>query len=419
MTVHKFQGVGYVYKPTFADMLMSDRVKVVMDKLLLLMFAVFAMLAMLSAVANAAPVRVTGRGPTAVLARRDGFRQAVEQRVGVLIASKTIVVNNAVTLDKVIASSAGLVSGYNLVEAGIDQLGHWVSMDVEVDDQALQTLCIGNPVEQGLVRANLDDPRICVRVHGPSWGTSELVTMLHAAGFSRVSTLQRGPEGFNVNCYLGDVRVTRPRSWGFESDFTATVTCTIRVDDNLGDVALQTSASGSAWSTTAADAAERAQRAALTQACKTFTDWLHVRARTAERHLRIVVHGLNASAAQELAESTSGVARAYVRVVRNDEVHLEVDADCGAVDLAVAIEKEHADVTVFAGDGSVHVYTQEAMDKCKQAKAKREAAAAAAQRKHEEQPKQEQPVMRQATPNARNVFLQPRRETSDGAGVQV
>ncbi len=417
MVVMKFKGVGRVHKPSFTELLMSDRVKVAMDKFLLCLFAVFAILAMLSAAAHAAPVHVTGRGPTAVLARRDAFRQAVEQRVGVLIASKTVVVNSSVTLDKVIASSAGLVTGYALVDAGVDQLGYWAVMDVDVDDQALQSACAASPVEQGLVRANLDDPRVCVRVHGgPAWATSELVTMLHQAGFSRVSTGRRGPEGFDVDCYLGDVRVTRPTSWGFEHDFTATCTASVRVTDNQGDVAMQRSASGSAWSTTAADTQERAQRAALVQVSKELGDWLHTRARTAERHLRVVVHGMNAVNAQALAESTSGVARAYVRVVRDDEVHLEVDADCGAIDLAVAIETEHPDMTVFAFDGSVHAYTGEAIAQRERAKAK---CTTAEQPQPQQQPAQMERAETRA-PRASTAFLRaPSAQQCDDEGTYV
>jgi len=402
MMIKKARGTGrQLAKGWIEQLLDSDRIYDVFAYVCLVTATLFALVVMTSAASAAMSTRVTGRGPTAVLARRDAFRQAVEQRVGVLITAKTIVVENRVVVDKVLTSSEGLISGYVLVDSGVEADGvHFVTMDVEVDDTALTAAVVSGRVDRGLVRANLGDPRIGVRVQGPAWASSELVTMLHDAGFSRVNTSNRGQDGFFVDCWFTDATVSRPRSMGFERDFTCTVACHVRVVDNIGDVAMQTSTSGSAWSTTSADATTRAQQAALQKTARVLTDWLATRARTPERHLRAEMHGFTPADAQRLLENTSGVTRVFIRRAVGTDVLAELDADCTAVELSMGMATEHPDVVVNAGDGTLYIWSADADRQRKAAKREekrqeRAAAAAAA----------EQPVEQQAQPRTRATLL--------------
>ncbi len=303
----------------------------------------------------AADLRVTGRGATSVLARRDAFRQAVEQRVGVLVSSRTLTAEHRVILDRIITSSEGWIDGYTVIADGRDASGYWATLDVELDDSVLTSAFAEESKNCGLVRVNLSDPRICVRVHGAPWATTTLINALHDAGFSRVSTGMPSPDGFIVNCNLSNVRVTRPRSLGFENDFTCSAECSLRVSDGLGDVSLQTTFRAASWSTTADDATVRAQEAALRQASEVFSDWLHRRARTPERHLRAVVYGMDPSDAQRLLEAASGVLRVYVRCILPGKISLEMDADCSAVELAMALEAERQ-FAVNVGGSTVYIF---------------------------------------------------------------
>lgn len=290
--------------------------------------------------AFASTLRVTGHGASSVLARRDAFRQAVEQRIGVLVSARTLTAESRVVFDRVTTSAAGWIDGYTVIADGRDADGYWATLDIDLDDQVLTAAFAEERKNRGLVRVNLSDPRICVWVHGTPWATTTLINALHDAGFSRVSTGMPSPDGFIVNCNLSNVRVTRPRSLGFEQDFTCTAECSLRVSDGLGDVSLQTTFRAASWSTTADDATVRAQEAALRQASETFANWLHRRARTPGRHLRAVVYGMDPSDAQRLLEGTSGVLRVYVRCILPGKISLEMDADCSAVELAMALEAE-------------------------------------------------------------------------------
>lgn len=307
-----------------------------------LFLAVLALLSLclFTSSAFAAAIRVTGRGATSVLARRDAFRQAVEQRVGVLISSRTLTAEHRVIFDRITTSSKGWIDGYTVIADGRDTSGYWATLDVELDDSVLTSAFAKESKNCGLVRVNLSDPRICVRVHGAPWATTTLINALHNAGFSRVSTGMPSPDGFIVNCNLSNVRITRPRSLGFENDFTCSAECTLRVSDGLGDVALQTTFRAASWSTTTDDATIRAQEAALRQASEVFANWLHRRVRTPERHLRAVVYGMGPSDAQRLLEAASGVLHVYVRCILPEKILLELDADCSAVELAMVLEAD-------------------------------------------------------------------------------
>ncbi len=317
-------------------------------------FLLFA-LCLFTSSAFAATVRVTGRGATLVLARRDAFRQAVEQRVGVLVSARTLTAESRVVFDRVTASADGWIDGYTVVADGRDAGGFWATIDVALDDRVLTAAFAEESRNHGLVRVNLSDPRIGVRVQGPAWAASVLVNALHDAGFSRVNTSMPGPDGFLVSCDLSQVRVTRPRSLGFEQDFICTAECTLRVFDGLGDIPMQTSFRAAAWSTTAYDATVRAQEAALRQASEVFADWLHQRARSPERHLRVVIHGVGPAEAQALLESVPGVLRVYVRRAVSGKTELEADADCSAVELAMALESSRQFAVNVSGS-SVYMF---------------------------------------------------------------
>ena len=61
-------------------------------------------------------VQVTGYGKTHELALKDAMRNAVEQTVGIVIGSETLVQNFAMVSDRILTKSLGYVSGYEVLE---------------------------------------------------------------------------------------------------------------------------------------------------------------------------------------------------------------------------------------------------------------------------------------------------------------
>jgi hypothetical protein len=82
-------------------------------------------------------IEVLGVGKTPEEARLNGFRLAVEQAVGSIIASETEVVNNRIARDEVISYASGYVSKYEILWQGQDnvygyktQLKVWIKRSI-------------------------------------------------------------------------------------------------------------------------------------------------------------------------------------------------------------------------------------------------------------------------------------------------
>lgn len=82
-------------------------------------------------------IEVAGDGATPEQARLNGFRLAVEQAVGSLIASETTVVNQRITRDEIISYAAGVVDRYEIVSTAPGPVGIRMTMKVWVRKSAL------------------------------------------------------------------------------------------------------------------------------------------------------------------------------------------------------------------------------------------------------------------------------------------
>lgn len=154
---------------------------------------IFSLLIIFSATALAKSVTVTGTGMTPSDAENDALRAAVENTLGVLVDSETLVQNSMLIRDQIYTQSRGFVTDYTVVNR--EQVsGSWrVTINATVDDQPNSKL-MNELTRLGIINVQLRNPKIAVyvpeghlqyRVPDPA-GETAIVKALIDAGFSNV-----------------------------------------------------------------------------------------------------------------------------------------------------------------------------------------------------------------------------------------
>ena len=160
---------------------------------------IFSLLIFLSATASAKNVTVTGTGITPSDAENDALRAAVENTVGVLVDSETLVQNSILISDQIYTQSRGFVNDYTVLSR--EQVGDiWrVTINATVDDQPNSKL-MNELTRLGIINVQLRNPKIAVYVPeqhlnysvGGSGGETAIVRTLLNAGFNFVTEVGTG-----------------------------------------------------------------------------------------------------------------------------------------------------------------------------------------------------------------------------------
>ena len=157
-------------------------------------FLILAVMIFFSGSAFAKSVTVTGSGVTASDAENDALRLAVENAVGVLVDSNTLVEKNMVLQDQIYTQSRGFVTNYRVTNRQQFAGGWQVTIDADVDDQPNSKL-MNELTRLGVINTQLRNPKIAVyvpeshiqyRVPDPA-GETAIVKALINAGFSQVT----------------------------------------------------------------------------------------------------------------------------------------------------------------------------------------------------------------------------------------
>lgn len=151
------------------------------------------LLMLLPSLAFAKSVTVTGMGATQADAVRDGLRQAVEQAVGALISSETVVKNYQVIQDEIYSKSQGYVQDYKVIDQQQTNDGWQVTLKVKVSTDPNSAL-LTRLQKLKLIDTGLGDPRIAVIIpeylgNQPQYSRTiemTLINKLQTTGFRRV-----------------------------------------------------------------------------------------------------------------------------------------------------------------------------------------------------------------------------------------
>ena len=152
-----------------------------------------AVVCILPNIAIAKNVTVTGLGVTAAEAENDALRNAVENTMGVLVDSETLVQNYAVLSDQIYTKSRGFVTNYAVRSKQQTGQGWQVTIDAEVDDSPNSKL-MTELTRLGIIDNALRNPKIAVyiperhiqyRVPDPA-GETAVVKAFVEAGFTNM-----------------------------------------------------------------------------------------------------------------------------------------------------------------------------------------------------------------------------------------
>jgi hypothetical protein len=99
-------------------------------------------------------VQVTGEGRTPDDARNNGFRLAVEQAVGSVIASETEGRNGRLARDEIINYSGGYVDRYKILKQESSDFGQRITMEVWIRRSSLPDRLLGRSEAAGFVDGN-------------------------------------------------------------------------------------------------------------------------------------------------------------------------------------------------------------------------------------------------------------------------
>ena len=162
---------------------------------------IFSLLLILSTTAFAKNVTVTGRGMTATEAENDALRAAVEDTLGVLVDSETLVQNSMLISDQIYTQSRGFINEYRVLSREQTSGGGWlVTINATVDDQPNSKL-MNELTRLGIINVQLRNPKIAVyvpeqhlnyNVGGGSGGETAIVKTLLNAGFNFVTEVGTG-----------------------------------------------------------------------------------------------------------------------------------------------------------------------------------------------------------------------------------
>ena len=325
----------------------------------------------------AASVTATGQGATERDALHAAMREAIEQRIGVLVDSRTYVENYRVIHDRIYTHSEGYITGYDVLKSEYKNGYYEVTIRADVREELLNADLMSYLQKKAVIRANMQDPRIGVIVvdgngdENPSVENS-LITGLQKNGFSRIvdltqieaSVKQRianaifdGDYGleaigshFNVDYLVTGYLDLNTNGIPLIEDYpfvgslnNVAVNLSVRMlNANTGEIVYAGSADGQAFNL-GAKAMQEALKKATAPIVKELSKSALQKAANPEQHVTILVTNNrlgSMSDAYAFISNIPGVSGVYTRTKQAGVMQIDVDYHGTAYDLAQALEHE-------------------------------------------------------------------------------
>lgn len=148
-------------------------------------------------VGSAQQVNISGYGTTIDEAERDALRNAVEQAVGTMVDSTTLVKNTMLINDEIYTQSRGYITNYTILSKRLNADGMYeIIINANVDTNPNSKL-MNELTRLGIINRQLRDPKIAViipeyhikaRIPDPA-GETAVIRKLVDAGFSRITDI--------------------------------------------------------------------------------------------------------------------------------------------------------------------------------------------------------------------------------------
>ena len=328
--------------------------------------------------ALAAAVTATGQGAAERDALHAAMREAIEQKVGVLVDSRTYVENYRVIHDQIYTHSEGYIAGYDVIRSEYKDGYYEVTIRAEVREELLNADLMSKLQKKAVIRANMQDPRIGVIVvenGGRENAAVEnaLIAGLRNNGFSRLVDLTQIEASVRHRIadavFEGDHALAEMMRSQFNVDYLVTGHADISADGlpliedypfvgsisnvvvnlsvrmlnvNTGEIVYAGSADGQAF-----NLSSKAEKEALGKATKSIVKELSrsalQKAANPEQHVTLIVTGGVLGTMGEAYERISripGVSGVYTRSMQGGNMQIDVDYHGTAHDLAQALERD-------------------------------------------------------------------------------
>ena len=323
-------------------------------------FAVIIFLLMTFSTCFAKNILVTGQGSTERSAIKNAMRMAIEQELGAVIDSKTLVQNHQVISDKISTDSEGFISGYEIISKRVENGIFFVTIRADVNSQAVKTHLMSYLQKKSVVDTNADSPRIAVLAYDNeqreySEVENEILSALQRQGFTRIVDLNQINRAVKrrIISAENDTALIKTLTNDFHIDYLVMSEVKISADKNISLASRLISVNtgkiiyaGNSYSnagmfTANTDSIKIAARragyeisnAALNSAAKIEQ---HIILFISESTFRKI--GGTLTAVVQRAESIDGVNDAFVRNM-SGSLELDVDYDGTAADFALELER--------------------------------------------------------------------------------
>ena len=335
------------------------------------------LLLMIPSFACAGEVITIGQGSTLEAAIHSAMRAAIEQEIGTLVESKTIVKNRQTIIDDIMINSSGLIEGYEVLSQTESDGIFEVEVKSNVNNEKLQAGLMTVLQKKTIVETNMNDPRIAVIAlddDGAEYAEieNEIISSLQGQGFNRLIDLQQLDSSLKMRLKnaTGDVALRQSIENQYHIDYLVNVQVKVlqtentsaavlsprMISINTGEIIYSGTFTGNARMFSKSGL-EGAIRNASKQAAFAISNAALKHAAQVEQHITVIVTRETMRKFNNDLESISdyfkdiqGVRNVFKRSVLNDTTQLDLNFDGTVSELVAELNDEGFTVIEMASE---------------------------------------------------------------------
>ena len=332
---------------------------------------------MMPSFAFAGEVITTGQGSTLEAAIHSAMRAAIEQEVGTLVESETLVKNRQTIIDDIIISSKGLIEGYEILNQSQSNGIFEVEIKSNVNDERLQSGVMTVLQKKVIVETNMNDPRVAVIAlddSGEEYAEieNEIISGLQGQGFSRLIDLQQLDSALKMRLKnaAGDADLRQFIENQYHIDYLVNVQVKIlqtennsavvlsprMISVNNGEIIYSGTFTGNARMFSKSGV-NGAIRSAAKQAAYAISNAALNRAAQVEQHFTVIItketmnrFDNNLRSISNRIVSLRGVRKVFKRGIINDVAQFDLNFDGTAAELVAELENKGFNVIERASE---------------------------------------------------------------------
>ena len=335
------------------------------------------LLSMIPSFAFAGEVISTGQGATLEAAIHNAMRAAIEQEIGTLVESETLVKDHQTIIDNVMINSSGLIEGYEVLSQTQSNGVFEVEVKSNVNDEKLQSGIMTALQKKVVIETNMNDPRVAVIAlddDGKEYPEveNEIISSLQNQGFNRLVDLEQLDSSLKMRLKnaTGDSDLRKSIENQYHVDYLVNVQVKLLQTENTsmavlsprmisvnnGEIIYSGTFTGNGRMFSQSGI-EGAIKSASKQAAYGISNAALKHAAQVEQHITVIVTKETMSRFEDDLDSISnkiksiqGVRKVFKRSVHNGVVQLDLNFDGTASELVAELENSDLNVIEMASE---------------------------------------------------------------------